>query len=64
MCRTIPSYKLSKKEIPVKTYLLKKSNLKNIFTYLKRLITYTIPFPSKTFLRFLLLRKYLSGPKI
>ena len=50
------TYELSKKEIPIKTYLLNKSNLKNIFTYLKRFITYTIPFPSKTFLRYLFLR--------
>ena len=53
-----PSYKLSKKEIPVKTYLLKKSNLKNISTYLKRLITYTIPLPSKSFVRYIFSRSY------
>ena len=53
-----PSYKLSKKEIPVKTHLLKKSNLKNISTYLKRLITYTIPLPSKSFVRYSFSRSY------
>jgi len=59
----IPSYKLSKKDIPVKTYLLKKSNLKNISTYLKRFITYSIPFPSKTFLRYVFFRKGKKLPK-
>tara|TARA_B100001029_G_C15059347_1_gene457024 strand:+ start:2172 stop:3113 length:942 start_codon:yes stop_codon:yes gene_type:complete len=52
-----PTYKLSKKQIPIRTYLLKKSNLKNVLTYLKRFITYVIPFPSKEFLRYIFLRK-------
>ena len=56
-----PTYKLSKKEIPIKPYLLKKSNLKNIFTYLKRFITYSIPFPSKAFLRYVFFRNITSA---
>ena len=52
-----PTYDLSKKQIPIKTYLLKKSNLKNVLTYLKRFITYVIPFPSKEFLRYVFLKR-------
>ena len=52
-----PTYDLSKKQIPIKTYLLKKSNLKNVLTYLKRFITYVIPFPSKEFLRYVFFKR-------
>ena len=59
----LPSENLTKKYIPIKPYLLKKWDFKNMFKYLKRLITYIIPFPSRTFVSYLFLRRKNNNNK-
>ncbi len=50
-----PSESLTKKNIPIKTYMLNKWDLKNMFNYIKRLITYIMPFPSISFVKYFFL---------
>jgi len=59
-----PSESLTKKNIPIKTYILNKWDPKNMFIYIKRLITYVIPFPSISFVKYFFLKeKNLKRPK-
>ena len=59
-----PLESLTKKNIPIKTYILNKWDPKNMFIYIKRLITYVIPFPSVTFVKYFFLKeKKLKRPK-